>query len=172
MLFYFVDANYNSGDGTEVELFGVIVIPILAVLLLFNFLWIYLCLNATQSHLYEHRETYKVGIYKQLRKVVLVCALTVPLFTFYLLLYRLSHRFKRAVNTYWNYKWLVSDAWPNTVYLFFFISVAYLFQPSSQDKTYATSKQLPQDEQDDEFELETIDNSHEDDERATLRSSA
>lgn len=83
LLFYFVDANYNSGDGTEVELFGVIVIPILAVLLLFNFLWIYLCLNATQAHLYEHRETYKVGIYKQLRKVVLVCALTVPLFTFY-----------------------------------------------------------------------------------------
>lgn len=69
-LFYLVNTCYNSGDGTEVQLFGVKVISVFAALILLNLLWIHLCLSITLSYLVEQGQYYKVKIYKRLRLVI------------------------------------------------------------------------------------------------------
>lgn len=168
LLFYTVDASY-TGDGIEFEFYGVIVISVLAVLLLLNFLWIMFCVSATQAYLFDNGQLFKANIYKQMRRIILVCGVVMSAFIFYCLLYRLSPKVKNSVNECWKYKWILSDGWPNTIYLFFFISVAYYLQPTSHTENYATSKQVPQDEHDEEYEIDTLNVSQDDDEFGNLQ---
>lgn len=148
-VFYVRDACYVSGDGVEAELYGVKVVPILTALLLLNFVWIIQCLSRAPVSLEDSKLHAKAAKCKKILKIALIYAISVFMTMVYLMIYRLSGTFKGFMTQHWRYKWLFSDGISNILYLFFYGSLAYHFQPSSYE-------QLPQDENVEEFEIDSF----------------
>ncbi|CAE6449385.1 unnamed protein product [Rhizoctonia solani] len=120
-------------------------------------LWIMYALNGTMAELADRKQTYKLGMFRTLYRILLLAVIIIGAF-FVVSSMSFSNRLDEdyAPET-WETRWYLLDAWLAILYLAVFTSIAFLWRPTGHNRRLAMSDELAQD--DDaagEYDLESI----------------
>ncbi|KAH7334498.1 lung seven transmembrane receptor-domain-containing protein [Rhizoctonia solani] len=120
-------------------------------------LWIMYALNGTMAELADRKQTYKLGMFRTLYRILLLAVIVIGAF-FVVSSMSFSNRLDEdyAPET-WETRWYLLDAWLAILYLVVFSSIAFLWRPTGNNRRLAMSDELAQD--DDaagEYDLESI----------------
>lgn len=148
-----------------------IVLPLAGTLTAF-YVWTLNSLNFTLKDLRERKQTAKEAMYKKLWWCILLSIMVI--FGFFFLN---SFSFASAsdpdyVPFHWKTRWFVLDGWLNLVYFADVAWVAYVWRPTANNRRFAMSDELAQDD-DGTFEISNMDigaPEDSDDEEATVGS--
>ncbi|EAL91375.1 integral membrane protein (Ptm1), putative [Aspergillus fumigatus Af293] len=139
-----------------------IVLPLAGTLTAF-YVWTLNSLNATMKDLIDRKQKVKAMMYKKLWWCILGSIIVIFGF-FFINSFAFAGRSEASfVPEHWKTRWFVLDGWLNLVYLFDIGFVAYLWRPTANNRRFAMSDELAQD--DDGFEIRSL-NSGLDDEEA------
>ncbi|EAW13103.1 putative integral membrane protein (Ptm1) [Aspergillus clavatus NRRL 1] len=139
-----------------------IVLPLAGTLTGF-YVWTLNSLNATMKDLIDRKQKVKAMMYKKLWWCILGSIIVIFGF-FFINSFAFAGRSEASfVPDHWKTRWFVLDGWLNLVYLFDIAFVAYLWRPTANNRRFAMSDELAQD--DDGFEIRSF-NSVLDDEEA------
>jgi len=122
-------------------------------------LWIMFALNNTMAHLKQRKQRYKLGMFTKLYRILLGAVTIIAIF-FVVSTMSFSARFAEdyAANT-WKVRWWLLDGWLALLYFAAFVSIAYLWRPSANNRRLAMSDELAQDEEDaEDYDLEALEN--------------
>jgi len=114
-------------------------------------------LNTTMTHLKQRKQRYKLGIFTKLYRILLGAVAIIAIF-FVVSTMSFSARFAEdyASNT-WKVRWWLLDGWLALLYFAAFVSIAYLWRPSANNRRLAMSDELAQDEEDaEDYDLEAL----------------
>ncbi|KAL1628623.1 Membrane protein ptm1 [Neofusicoccum ribis] len=133
-----------------------VILPLSATLTAF-YIWTLNSLNMTMKDLVDRKQRVKFLMYKRLWWAILGSILVIFGFFFFN-----SFAFAGAGDpdfapTHWQTRWFVLDGWLNLVYLADVCFVAYLWRPTANNRRFAMSDELAQD--DDGFEIASLDGS-------------
>ncbi|RMZ76704.1 hypothetical protein DV737_g4686, partial [Chaetothyriales sp. CBS 132003] len=113
-----------------------VILPLAATLTAF-YVWTLSSLNLTMKDLINRKQKTKALMYKRLWCVAFA-----------------GSSEENFVPKHWQTRWFVLDGWLNIVYLFDIAFVAYLWRPTANNRRFAMSDELAQD--DDGFEIRSI----------------
>ncbi|KAL1966815.1 hypothetical protein VTN77DRAFT_3780 [Rasamsonia byssochlamydoides] len=142
-----------------------VILPLAATLTTF-YVWTLNSLNMTMKDLVERRQKTKAMMYKKLWWCILGSIVVIFGFFFINSFAFAGRNNADFVPTHWKTRWFVLDGWLNVVYLFDIAFIAYLWRPTANNRRFAMSDELAQD--DDGFEIRSLANSL--DEEGALRS--
>ncbi|KAH6642145.1 lung seven transmembrane receptor-domain-containing protein [Boeremia exigua] len=130
-----------------------VILPLSATLTAF-YIWTLNSLNLTMKDLMERKQHVKATMYKRLWWCILTSI--VVIFGFFFIN---SFTFAGASTpdfapTHWQTRWFVLDGWLNLVYLADVCFVAYMWRPTANNRRFAMSDEIAQD--DDGFEIASI----------------
>ncbi|MCJ1357064.1 MAG: hypothetical protein MMC33_007060 [Icmadophila ericetorum] len=138
-----------------------VVMPLAATLTAF-YVWTLNSLNATMKDLLDRKQTVKAMMYKKLWWCILGSIMVIFGFFFLNSFTFASRKDPDFVPNNWKTRWFVLDGWLNLVYLFDMAFVAYLWRPTPNNRRFAMSDELAQD--DEGFEIASFGGSLEDEE--------
>jgi hypothetical protein len=137
-------------------------------------LWIMYSLNATIAHLRARKQRYKLRMFQRLHLVLLFAVLVVLAF-FVVSSVSFSGRLAEDyVAKTWRLRWWLLDGWLALLYFVCFITIAFIWRPSANNRRLAMSDEVAQDEEDaEDYDLDAIQNrsrarEDDDDDAATL----
>ncbi|RMD41360.1 hypothetical protein DV735_g3766, partial [Chaetothyriales sp. CBS 134920] len=113
-----------------------VILPLAGTLTAF-YVWTLSSLNLTMKDLIDRKQKTKALMYKRLWCVAFA-----------------GSSEENFVPQHWQTRWFVLDGWLNIVYLFDIAFVAYLWRPTANNRRFAMSEELAQD--DDGFEIRSI----------------
>ncbi|KAK0233676.1 lung seven transmembrane receptor-domain-containing protein [Armillaria fumosa] len=157
-------------ESTSALVLLLFVIP-LAFTLSGFLLWIMYSLNATIAQLKARKQRYKLSMFERLYRVLLLTVLVIAVF-FVVSSFSFSGRLAEdyAAKS-WKVRWWLLDGWLALLYLAAFVTIAYLWRPSENNRRLAMSDEIAQDEEDaEDYDMEALESrtrAREDDE-ATL----
>ncbi|KAG7452349.1 uncharacterized protein BT62DRAFT_1071496 [Guyanagaster necrorhizus] len=175
-------------ESTSALVLLLFVIP-LAFTLSGFLLWIMYSLNATIAQLKARKQRYKLLMFERLYRILLLTVVVIAIF-FVVSSFSFSGRLAEdyAAKS-WKVRWWLLDGWLALLYLFAFVTIAYLWRPSENNRRYvllfscgaltywpgmstlAMSDEIAQDEEDaEDYDMEALESrtrAREDDE-ATL----
>jgi hypothetical protein len=130
-----------------------VILPLSATLTAF-YIWTLNSLNLTMKDLLERKQHVKAAMYKKLWWCIL--GSIVVIFGFFFLN---SFSFAGASDpdfapTHWQTRWFVLDGWLNLVYLADVCFIAYMWRPTANNRRFAMSDELAQD--DEGFEIASL----------------
>ena len=180
-LLYFVFNYYESDNIDYSEKLSTIAFILLTPMLIsmgVNYFMVLTWMGQTVAYLRSRKQTAKVSMYRMLTLILTgsMIAMMLMLFAQFFSLYFYT-TVQDFMNKYWQLQWITSDGWPNIVFCVAFTLVMILWRPNSDNKRYAMSTQLAQNENDaDEFEIgslngsdvEQFDNDEDDDDERTF----
>jgi len=137
-----------------------VILPLAATLTAF-YVWTLNSLNLTMKELIERKQNVKSLMYKRLWWVLLSSIIVIFVFFFLNSLTFASHGSVDFAPTHWKTRWFVLDGWLNLVYLVDLVIIAYIWRPTANNRRFAMSDELAQD--DDGFEIASIGGSEDDD---------
>jgi len=143
-------------ESTSALMLLLFVIP-LAFTLSGFLLWIMFALNTTMAHLKQRKQRYKLRMFTRLHRLLLGAVAIIAIF-FVVSTMSFSARFAEdyAANT-WKVRWWLLDGWLALLYFVTFVSIAYLWRPSANNRRLAMSEELAQDEEDaEDYDLEAL----------------
>ncbi|KAF8167666.1 lung seven transmembrane receptor-domain-containing protein [Crassisporium funariophilum] len=143
-------------ESTSALLLLMFIIP-LAFTLSGFLLWIMYSLNATIAHLRARKQRYKLKMFQQLYYILLFAVMVIAIF-FVVSSMSFSGRLAEdyAAKT-WKVRWWLLDGWLALLYLTGFVSIAFLWRPSANNRRLAMSDEIAQDEEDaEDYDLEAI----------------
>ncbi|KAL1954166.1 hypothetical protein VTO42DRAFT_1574 [Malbranchea cinnamomea] len=143
-----------------------VVLPLAATLTAF-YIWTLNSLSATLKDLVDRKQRVKAMMYKKLWWCILGSIIVIFAFFFINSFVFASKSVEEFVPEHWKTRWFVLDGWLNLVYLFDIMFIAYLWRPTANNRRFAMSDELAQD--DDGFEIRSLASSL--DEEATPGSS-
>ncbi|KEP53436.1 lung seven transmembrane receptor [Rhizoctonia solani 123E] len=120
-------------------------------------LWIMYALNGTMAELADRKQTYKLGMFRALYRILLLAVIIIGAF-FVVSSMSFSNRLDEdyAPET-WETRWYLLDAWLAILYLVVFTSIAFLWRPTGHNRRLAMSDELAQDDDGaGEYDLEAI----------------
>ncbi|KAI4155385.1 MAG: hypothetical protein LQ340_001027 [Diploschistes diacapsis] len=128
-----------------------VIMPLAATLTAF-YVWTLNALSATLKDLINRKQSVKAMMYRRLWWCILGSILVIFAFFFFN-----SFTFARRsdpdfVPNNWKTRWFVLDGWLNLVYLFDIAFIAYLWRPTANNRRFAMSDELAQDD-DGNFEI-------------------
>ncbi|KAJ5496726.1 Transmembrane receptor eukaryota [Penicillium fimorum] len=130
-----------------------IVLPLAGTLTAF-YVWTLNSLNATMKDLIDRKQKTKAMMYKKLWWCILGSIIVIFGF-FFINSFAFAGRSDASfVPEHWKARWFVLDGWLNLVYLFDIGFVAYLWRPTVNNRRFAMSDELAQD--DDGFEIRSF----------------
>ncbi|KAJ5121496.1 Transmembrane receptor eukaryota [Penicillium bovifimosum] len=130
-----------------------IVLPLAGTLTAF-YVWTLNSLNATMKDLVDRKQKTKAMMYKKLWWCILGSIVVIFGF-FFINSFAFAGRSDASfVPEHWKARWFVLDGWLNLVYLFDIGFVAYLWRPTVNNRRFAMSDELAQD--DDGFEIRSF----------------
>ncbi|KAJ5433047.1 uncharacterized protein N7458_012203 [Penicillium daleae] len=130
-----------------------IVLPLAGTLTAF-YVWTLNSLNATMKDLIDRKQKTKALMYKKLWWCILGSIVVIFGF-FFINSFAFAGRSDASfVPEHWKTRWFVLDGWLNLVYLFDIAFVAYLWRPTVNNRRFAMSDELAQD--DDGFEIRSF----------------
>ncbi|TKA29225.1 hypothetical protein B0A50_03735 [Salinomyces thailandicus] len=130
-----------------------IVLPLSATLTTF-YIWTLSSLNATLKDLTSRKQTVKAGMYRRLWWAILVSILVIFAF-FFLNSWSFAGTSREDfVPKHWQTRWFILDGWLNLVFLADVAFVAYVWRPSANNRRFAMSDEIAQD--DDGFEIASL----------------
>lgn len=130
-----------------------VILPLSATLTAF-YIWTLNSLNMTMKDLMDRKQHVKAGMYKKLWWCILSSIIVI--FGFFFIN---SFTFAGARNpdfapTHWQTRWFVLDGWLNIVYLADVAFVAYMWRPTANNRRFAMSDEIAQD--DEGFEIASL----------------
>ncbi|KAI0199701.1 lung seven transmembrane receptor-domain-containing protein [Astrocystis sublimbata] len=139
-----------------------IVLPLFATLTAF-YVWTLNSLNFTLKDLRERKQTVKEAMYRKLWWCILISILVIFGFFFFN-----SFSFSLVsdpdyVPFHWKSRWFILDGWLNIVYFVDVAWVAYVWRPTANNRRFAMSDEIAQDE-DGGFEFADVGNPDDSDE--------
>ncbi|EAS28129.3 uncharacterized protein CIMG_09333 [Coccidioides immitis RS] len=139
-----------------------VVLPLAATLTAF-YVWTLNSLSATMKDLVERKQRVKAMMYKKLWWCILGSIMVIFGFFFINSFLFASKRVVDYIPEHWKTRWFVLDGWLNIVYLFDIAFIAYLWRPTMNNRRFAMSDEIAQD--DDGFEIRSLTSSLDDEER-------
>ncbi|KIW11985.1 hypothetical protein PV08_09259 [Exophiala spinifera] len=143
-----------------------VILPLAGTLTAF-YVWTLSSLNVTIKDLVDRRQKTKALMYKKLSWCILGSILVIFAFFFINSFALAGSGESDFVPRHWQTRWFVLDGWLNLVYLFDIAFIAYLWRPTANNRRFAMSDELAQD--DDGFEIRSIADSLSDDEEAARK---
>ncbi|KAI9796078.1 MAG: hypothetical protein M1833_006500 [Piccolia ochrophora] len=138
-----------------------VILPLAGTLTAF-YVWTLNALNLTMKDLMARKQHVKAMMYKKLWWCILASILVIFGF-FFINSFTFAGRSDRNfVPDHWQSRWFVLDGWLNLVYLVDIAFVAYLWRPTANNRRFAMSDELAQD--DEGFEIASINGSLDDEE--------
>lgn len=131
-----------------------IVLPLAATLTAF-YVWTLNSLNATLKDLKERKQHVKESMYRKLWWAILVSLLVIFGFFFFNSFSFVSINDPDFVPYHWKTRWFVLDGWLNMVYFADVVWVAYIWRPTANNRRFAMSDEIAQDD-DGNFDLGDI----------------
>jgi hypothetical protein len=130
-----------------------VILPLAATLTAF-YIWTLNSLKLTMKDLFERKQNVKLLMFKRLWWVLLGSIMVIFGF-FFLNSFSFSrHGAPDFVPTHWKTRWFVLDGWLNLIYLVDLAVIAYLWRPTANNRRFAMSEELAQD--DDGFEIASM----------------
>ncbi|KAK4546261.1 hypothetical protein LTR36_001938 [Oleoguttula mirabilis] len=130
-----------------------VVLPLAATLTAF-YVWTLNALNLTMKDLMERKQTVKAGMYRKLWWCILASIIVIFAFFFVNSWTFAGSSQEDFVPTHWQTRWFILDGWLNLVYFFDVAFVAYVWRPTANNRRFAMSDEIAQD--DDGFEIASL----------------
>lgn len=131
-----------------------IVLPLAGTLTAF-YVWTLNSLNFTLKDLRERKQHVKEAMYKKLWWAILASVLVIFGFFFFNSFTFASVNDPDFVPFHWKTRWFVLDGWLNIVYFADVVWIAYLWRPTANNRRFAMSDEIAQDD-DGNFEIGDI----------------
>ncbi|KAF3908514.1 hypothetical protein ABW21_db0205721 [Orbilia brochopaga] len=138
-----------------------VILPLAATLTAF-YVWTLNSLNLTMKELLDRKQNVKALMYRRLWWVLLGSIIVIFGFFFLNSLTFAGTGSPDFVPTHWQTRWFVLDGWLNLVYLVDLAVIAYLWRPTLNNRRFAMSDEIAQD--DDGFEIASMAGSDDDEE--------
>lgn len=138
-----------------------VILPLAGTLTAF-YVWTLNSLNMTMKDLNERKQTVKAGMYRKLWWSILLSIIVIFGFFFFNSFTFASASDPDFVPFHWQTRWFILDGWLNLVYLADVVFIAYLWRPTANNRRFAMSDELAQD--DEGFEIADFGVDDEDDE--------
>ena len=119
-------------------------------------MWTLNSLNLTLKDLRERKQTAKEAMYKKLWWCILLSILVIFAFFFFNSFSFASASDPDFVPFHWKTRWFILDGWLNLVYFADVAWVAYVWRPTANNRRFAMSDELAQDD-DGTFEINNMD---------------
>lgn len=119
------------------------------------YVWTLNSLNFTLKDLRERKQHAKEVMYKKLWWSILVTVIVIFAFFFFNSFTFASVNDPNFVPTHWKTRWFILDGWLNIVYLADVAWVAYVWRPTANNRRFAMSDEIAQDD-DGNFEIGNI----------------
>ncbi|KAF7720265.1 Lung seven transmembrane receptor family protein [Penicillium ucsense] len=146
-------ASLTITPETAGPLVLLIVLPLAGTLTAF-YVWTLNSLNATMKDLIDRKQKTKALMYKKLWWCILGSIIVIFGFFFINSFDFAGHSDADFVPDHWKTRWFVLDGWLNLVYFFDIAFIAYLWRPTANNRRFAMSDELAQD--DDGFEIRSF----------------
>jgi hypothetical protein len=140
-----------------------VVLPMSATLTAF-YIWTLNSLSATKRDLEERKQSVKALMYKRLWWCIIGSILVIFLFFLFNSLAFTGVSDPDFAPSHWQSRWFILDGWLNLVYLFDVCFIAYLWRPTANNRRFAMSDEIAQD--DDGFEIASLRSSFDEEEGA------
>lgn len=131
-----------------------IVLPLAGTLTAF-YVWTLNSLNLTLKDLRERKQHAKEAMYRKLWWAILISILVIFAFFFFNSFSFASVNDPDFVPNHWKTRWFILDGWLNIVYLADVAFVAYVWRPTANNRRFAMSDEIAQDD-DGNFEIGDI----------------
>ncbi|KAH8696163.1 putative integral membrane protein [Talaromyces proteolyticus] len=149
-------ASLSIAPDSAGPLVLLVILPLAATLTAF-YVWTLNSLNITMKDLIDRRQKTKAMMYKKLWWCILGSIVVIFGFFFINSFAFAGRSAANFVPDHWKSRWFVLDGWLNIVYLFDIGFIAYLWRPTANNRRFAMSDELAQD--DDGFEIRSLANS-------------
>jgi len=123
-----------------------VILPLAGTLTAF-YVWTLNSLNATMKDLNERKQTVKLSMYRQLWWAILISIMVIFGFFFFNSFTFASTSNPDFVPFHWKTRWFILDGWLNLVYLADVVFIAYLWRPTANNRRFAMSDELAQDDE-------------------------
>ncbi|KAG0648720.1 Membrane PTM1 [Hyphodiscus hymeniophilus] len=137
-----------------------VILPLAGTLTAF-YVWTLNSLNGTMKDLNERKQTTKAAMYRKLWWCILASIMVIFGFFFFNSFTFASASDPDFVPFHWQTRWFILDGWLNLVYLADVIFIAYVWRPTANNRRFAMSDELAQD--DEGFEIADFGAEDEDD---------
>lgn len=133
-----------------------VILPLSVTMTAF-YVWILSSLSQTVRELDEKKQYVKSNMYKNLWRLLLGSILVIFAFFFINSLIFANQSSMDFITHYWQFRWFLLDGWLNVVYFVDFCLIAYIWRPTANNRRFAMSTQLAQDENEaQEFEIGSL----------------
>ncbi|CRG90646.1 Membrane protein PTM1 [Talaromyces islandicus] len=149
-------ASLSIAPDSAGPLVLLVILPLAATLTAF-YVWTLNSLNSTMKDLIDRRQKTKAMMYKKLWWCILASIIVIFGFFFLNSFAFAGQNAANFVPDHWKTRWFVLDGWLNIVYLFDIAFIAYLWRPTANNRRFAMSDEIAQD--DDGFEIRSLANS-------------
>ncbi|KAF2767674.1 ER membrane protein [Teratosphaeria nubilosa] len=130
-----------------------VVLPLAASLTAF-YVWTLNSLNLTMKDLTQRKQTVKAAMYRKLWWCILLTIIVIFVFFFINSWTFAGTTTTDFIPTHWQTRWFILDGWLNLVYLADVAFIAYIWRPTANNRRFAMSDELAQD--DDGFEIASL----------------
>ncbi|KAK9321232.1 lung seven transmembrane receptor-domain-containing protein [Lipomyces orientalis] len=131
-----------------------VILPLAATMTAF-YLWILSSLTSTIRDLTERKQNVKALMYRRLWRLLFASILIIFGFFFVNSLIFADRNSPDFIPSHWRSRWFVLDGWLNVVYFFDFLVIAFLWRPTRDNRRFAMSDELAQDDGDG-FEIASL----------------
>lgn len=133
-----------------------VVLPLSLTMTTF-YVWILASLASTTKHLEERKQQVKAQMYRKLWHILLGSIIIIFGFFFINAVVFASESTLDFITNHWKSRWFMLDGWLNVVYFVDFCIIAFLWRPTENNRRFAMSTQLAQDENEvQEFDLGSL----------------
>lgn len=172
-ILYTISSYIVPPDSTS--LWVLIVILPLSLTMTTFYIWILSSLTHTIKFLEERKQHVKALMYKNLWRLLLGSVVVIFGFFFLNSLTFANESPLEFITRHWQSRWFMLDGWLNVVYFVDFCLIAFIWRPTANNRRFAMSTQLAQDENEaQEFEIgslrESLELEDEDDDELDHRS--
>jgi len=123
-----------------------VILPLAGTLTAF-YVWTLNSLNVTMKDLYDRKQTVKAFMYRKLWWCILCSIMVIFGFFFFNSFAFAGTSDPNFVPYHWQTRWFILDGWLNLVYLVDVMFVAYLWRPTENNRRFAMSDELAQDDE-------------------------
>lgn len=123
-----------------------VILPLAGTLTAF-YVWTLNSLNFTMKDLYDRKQTVKAFMYRKLWWCILTSIIVIFGFFFFNSFTFAGVSDPDFVPFHWKSRWFILDGWLNLVYIADVAFVAYLWRPTANNRRFAMSDELAQDDE-------------------------
>ncbi|CCE64740.1 hypothetical protein TPHA_0I02370 [Tetrapisispora phaffii CBS 4417] len=136
--------NYLSDPESTSPLILITFIPMGLSFFVFYYM-VLRSMSNTIGYLKEQRQVVKLNMYKKLIAIIYASLMLVLVGTAFSSFFFIGHNTIDMIEQHWRTKFFYTDFWPTLVYFGVFVTLAFIWRPTSTSYMLASSQQLPTD---------------------------